>query len=69
MIHSRSFVDVQIPPHGKLLGVFRVEVVGKEPHDYVRIYTIRAKDENAAAFEGINKFNEEIAALLQTGSE
>lgn len=66
MIYCRAIVDTidAAPPHGQGLGKFRVEVMGKEPHDYVRAYTIASKDENHAAKEGMDKFIEEITALL-----
>lgn len=66
MILANAIVDVlSAPPaHGQGLGKFRVEVWGKEPHDYVRVYEIAAKDDNMAAREGLDKFVEEISALI-----
>jgi len=66
MIFANAIVDVlSAPPaHGQGLGKFRVEVWGKEPHDYVRVYEIAAKDDNMAAREGLDKFVEEISALI-----
>jgi hypothetical protein len=53
------------PAHGKGLGKFKVEVWGKEPHDYVRIYEITARDDNMAAREGLDRFVEEITKLIE----
>ena len=66
MIQTSAIVDVlqDPPPHGKGMGRFRVEVWGKEPHDYVRVYEIAAKDDNKAAREGLDKFVEDISALI-----
>lgn len=66
MIYASAIVDVlqDPPPHGKGMGRFRVEVWGKEPHDYVRVYEIAAKDDNKAAREGLDKFVEDISALI-----
>lgn len=66
MIFANAIVDVlSAPPaHGQGLGKFRVEVWGKAPHDYVRVYEIAAKDDNMAAREGLDKFVEEISALI-----
>jgi len=66
MIPASAVVDViESPPaHGQGLGKFRVECWGKYPYDYVRIYEIQAKDDNAAAREGIDRFVEEIEKLL-----
>ena len=66
MIQASAIVDVlqDPPPHGKGMGRFRVEVWGKEPHDYVRVYEIAAKDDNKAAREGLDKFVEDISALI-----
>ena len=67
MIYASAVVDVidAPPPHGHGLGLFRVEVWGKEPHDYVRVYEIQAKDDNMAAREGLERFGEEIARLIE----
>ena len=66
MILANAVVDViDAPPaHGQGLGKFRVECWGKDPHDYVRIYEIRAKDDNLAAREGLDRFVEEIEKLI-----
>jgi len=66
MIYCNATVDViDTPPaHGQGLGKFRVEVYGREPHDYVRIYTINAKSDDAAAKEGLDRFVDDISALL-----
>ena len=66
VIYCRAIVDTinSAPAHGQGLGKFRVEVLGREPHDYCRTYEIAAKDENFAAREGMDKFIEDITALL-----
>ena len=46
------------------MGRFRVEVWGKEPYDYVRVYTIDAMSDTLAAQEGLRKFDVEISELL-----
>ena len=67
MIYANAVVDViDAPPaHGQGLGLFKVTVWGKEPHDYVRVYEIQGKDDNMAAREGLDRFVEEIAILLE----
>ena len=66
MIYCSATVDViDAPPeHGQGLGKFTVTVYGREPHDYVRIYEICAKSDNLAAREGIDRFVDDITALL-----
>lgn len=66
-IFCNATVDViDAPPaHGKGLGKFKVEVWGREPHDYVRIYEITARDDNMAAREGLDRFVAEITELLE----
>jgi len=68
MIYCSATVDViDAPPaHGQGLGKFRVEVWGREPHDYVRIYEISAKDDNLAAREGLDRFVDEIEKLISS---
>ena len=65
-IFCNAIIDViDAPPaHGQGLGLFKVTVWGKEPHDYVRIYEIQAKEDNIAAREGLDRFVEEIAKLI-----
>jgi hypothetical protein len=46
--------------------MFKVEVWGEEPHDYVRHYDIAAKSDTIAAQEGLRRFVDEIEHL---GSE
>lgn len=66
MILANAVVDAleEPPPHGKGLGRFRVEVWGKPPHDYVRVYTIDAASDNMAAQEGLRRFVEEVETLI-----
>ena len=50
---------------GKGLGRYRVEVWGREPHDYVRIYQIQAASDTLAAQEGLRRFVDEMEAMSQ----
>lgn len=61
---ANAVVDVLREPVPAGLGHFRVEVWGKEPHDYARVYTIDAKSDTLAAQEGLRRFVEEIETLL-----
>lgn len=67
MIFANAVVDVidPPPPHGHGLGKFKVTVWGKEPHDYVRVYDIQARDDNMAARDGLDRFVEDISNLLK----
>ena len=62
-----AIVDVDQPPanDGKGLGKYRVEVWGREPHDFVRIYQIQASSDTMAAQEGIRRFVQEMEAKPQ----
>ena len=62
-ILASAVVDVIRPSTPKGLGLFRVEVWGKEPNDYVRNYEIIAKSDTIAAQEGIRRFCEDIGNL------
>lgn len=42
-----------------------VEVTGVSPFDHSRTYTIKAKDDNSAAMEGIDLYVEEAECLLE----
>jgi hypothetical protein len=67
MILANAIVDIihKPAPASNELSRFRVEVWGKEPHDYVRVYEIAAKDDNMAAREGLDRFVEGIGQLLE----
>jgi hypothetical protein len=67
MILANAIVDVEREPTPVGLGVFRVEVWGREPNDYVRVYTIEAKSDTLAAQEGLRRFDAEISLLLSEG--
>jgi hypothetical protein len=71
MIFANAIADVleQPPAHGQGLGRYRVEVWGKEPHDYVRVYEIAAKSDSMAAREGLDRFVNEIGRLLGHNEE
>ena len=64
MIPCSATVDVIRPATPIGMGSFKVEVWGKEPHDYVRVYTINASSDTLAAQEGLRRFDEEISLLL-----
>lgn len=66
-ILANAVVDVLRPATPKGLGSFKVEVWGKEPHDYARTYTIEAKSDTLAAQEGLRRFVDEIEALIAKG--
>lgn len=70
MIFASAIVDVidAPPPYGGL-GKFRVEVWGKEPHDYVRVYDIQAKTDAEAARSGIDMFVDEITKLIEENDD
>jgi len=61
---AKAVVDVLRAPTPKGLGQYRVEVWGKDPHDYARVYTIDEKSDTLAAQEGLRRFVEEIEALI-----
>lgn len=69
MVKCRAIVDVvrESPPKSKGLTVFRVEVWGISPYDFVRIYEIRAKSDNIAAQEGIGRFVAEMERKFPEG--
>lgn len=67
-ILASAIVDVIRPATPRGLGLFRVEVWGKEPNDYVRHYEIDAKNDNIAAQEGIRRFVAEISKLVEQGN-
>jgi hypothetical protein len=71
MIFANAIADVleEPPAHGRGLGRFRVEVWGKSPHDYVRVYEIAAKSDSMAAREGLDRFVNEIGRLLEANKE
>lgn len=67
MIPASAIVDTINPATTKGLGLFRVEVWGQEPNDYVRVYEIQAKSQDQAARSGIDKFVAEIEKLIASG--
>jgi hypothetical protein len=60
---ANAVVDVLKPSSPVRIGRFKVEVWGKEPHDYVRTYEIMAKSDTIAAQEGIRRFVKEMEAM------
>lgn len=64
---ANAVVDVIKPATPQTIGHFRVEVWGKEPFDYVRIYEIQAKSDTLAAQQGIARFVEEMEQLPVEG--
>lgn len=63
-VYCNATVDVLRPATVISLGRFRVEVWGRAPHDYVRVYTIDASSDNMAAQEGLRRFVAEVEALI-----
>jgi len=62
---ANAIVDTLKPPTPLALGLFKVEVWGVEPYDYVRTYEIKSKNDNLAAQEGINRFVAEMETRTQ----
>ena len=60
---ANAVVDVIKPSTPVRIGNFRVEVWGKAPYDYVRVYEIMAKTDTMAAQEGIRRFVAEMEAM------
>ena len=65
---ANAVVDVLRPATPQRIGNFRVEVWGKAPYDYVRIYEIMAKTDTIAAQEGIRRFVAEMEKLPVEGN-
>jgi hypothetical protein len=65
---ANAVVDVLRPATPQRIGSFRVEVWGKAPYDYVRIYEIMAKTDTIAAQEGIRRFVAEMEKLPVEGN-
>lgn len=65
MVKANAIVDVINPPRHGGVGMFKVEVWGKEPHDFVRIYQIQATSDTMAAQEGIRRFVAEMEEKFQ----
>lgn len=63
-VYCSGTVDVIRPASPAGLGRYRVEVWGRAPHDYVRVYTIDASSDNMAAQEGLRRFEAEVKALI-----
>jgi hypothetical protein len=63
---ASAVVDVIKAATPQTIGNFRVEVWGKEPYDYVRVYEIMAKNDTLAAQEGIRRFVSEMEQLEVT---
>ena len=65
---ANAVVDVLKPATPQRIGNFRVEVWGKAPYDYVRVYEIMAKNDTIAAQEGIRRFVKEMEELPVEGN-
>ena len=63
-ILAKAVVDVDQAATPVRLGKYTVEVWGEPPHDYVRVYTLRARSDTMAAQEGLRLFVEDIERLL-----
>lgn len=62
---ANAVVDVIKPSNPNNLGVFKVEVWGRDPYDYTRTYEITAKNDTMAAQQGIARFVKEMEQLAQ----
>ena len=67
MIPASAIIEVLRRPSPVGLGLFRVEVWGRDPHDYVRVYTVEAKSDTLAAQDALRQFDGDISALLSEG--
>jgi hypothetical protein len=65
MIKARAIVDI-VRKVDIGLNIFKVEVWGEEPYDYMRVYEIAAKNDNVAAQEGIRRFVKEMESIVET---
>lgn len=63
MVKAKAIVDILRESLTKGDNMYRVEVWGEEPHDFVRTYTIDGKSDTFAAQEGIRRFVEEMENL------
>jgi hypothetical protein len=63
MVVANAIVDVIEANTPVSLGLYRVEVWGRDPYDYTRHYEIRAQNDTMAAQEGIRRFVAEMEAL------
>ena len=64
---ANAVVDVIKPATPQRIGLFKVEVWGREPYDYVRTYEIMAKNDTVAAQQGIARFVAEMEAMPVEG--
>lgn len=67
MVLASATVDVIRPSTPRGLGMFRVEVWGQAPYDYVRTYDIQAKNVDQAARIGIDRFVKEFSGEADQG--
>ena len=68
-IPARAFIEREKDNVLVGLTTYSCEVQGAPPYDYVRKYTIRAKTEQQAFVEAMEKFDTEIRALLNQKAE
>lgn len=59
-ILANAVVDVIKPSTPQKIGLFKVTVWGKPPHDQTRVYEIMAKNDTLAAQQGIARFVREM---------
>lgn len=59
-ILANAIVDVIKPSTPKRVGMFKVTVWGKPPHEQTRVYEIMAKNDTLAAQQGITRFVREM---------
>lgn len=57
-----DILEVRKPPS---LSRWRVEVWGKEPHDFTVVYEVSAKSEKDAAFEGLARFETDAVKFIE----
>jgi hypothetical protein len=64
---ANAVVDVIKPATPQTIGHFKVEVWGRAPYDYVRIYEIMAKNDTIAAQQGIARFVKDMEQMPVEG--
>jgi hypothetical protein len=65
VVRCQAIVDEVLPrltPTGE--AQYKVEVWGMEPHDFRRVYAIKAKSDTLAAQEGMRRFTAEMESKI-----
>lgn len=60
-VPCQAIVDLVWKPKGLKIGVYRVTVTAGPPYVGQRVYTVRAEDDNMAANNGMDMFEEEMS--------